>query len=183
MAEAESMLEGLCIIKTPDGVDRNGDGHDDGTSNRTLADEGSVVVRRRKPETASGWKSAVDACRKLVVKVHSKVKPCMAYVGGRSFDANDGKQLTAQAYFTFKQQCQIQDAVLKKRNRNRPPLLKMEVAPKDRTAVAAAAGIMTREQTKQQAEEIVQWFLTPKDAENSLRSRKPISFRKARIAL
>lgn len=182
MADAVSMLEGLCLKKTS----CNADGNDYDTSNRTFSSAPETAFtadRRGHNKNTSGWELAVDACRKLAVEVHTKVKSCMAYVGGRSFDPADRRQLTARAYFTFKQQCHIQNEVLKKKEQNRPALQKVEVEVKDPWAGAAAAGILTREQMKHQAEEIVQYFLTPKDADNTTKSRKPISFRKARIII
>lgn len=179
-ADAELMLEGLCLGLCA--------GDDDGTADRTrpgTAETASEVEDRHGhcDTSCSGWESAMDACRKLVVQVHTKVKSCMAYVGGRHFDETDDKQPVARAYFNAKQQSHIQGAVLRKNEQNRLTPRRAEGSENDRWTGAAVAGILTREQTKDQAEKIVQWFLTPRDADDALKSRKPISFRKARIVM
>lgn len=143
--------------------------------------------------TADTEHSAVDACWKLVAKLYAKVKACVVHIGG-DFDVTDHEQLVARAYFEYNQQYQLQRVALEKMRRNqraRPMFSpdgddgewenEMGSHDGETTTSRAVAGIKTRVQAKQEADDIVQWFLKPRDTDDAMRTRKPISFRKSWI--
>lgn len=133
----------------------------------------------------SGKNPAVDACRKLSETLYAKVKSCMVHIGSE-FDFNDKNQLMARACFAYDRQIQLQwdTAATNDRKRQAQASLQLLVEKAKSSAIdAKATGIMTRVQTKQQAEDIVQWCITPKDTDDARRTRKPISFRKSRIVV
>lgn len=202
MMDAQMMLEGLELSVDVDddnggaGADATAGARPSGTSSRVadVCDRQDRICDGTAP-AASSQHPTVDSCRKLVVKLHAKVKACMVHIGG-NFDVTDGKQLAARAYFEFNQQYQLQRHALERKRRHsakRSPSdmsiaddgdkdrkNEMAEAPDD-TAAWAAAGIKTREQAKQKADDIVQWFTTPRDTDAAARTRKPISFRKSWI--
>lgn len=157
-----------------------------------FAEEGDRTTVERGGGDSSGADRmvAARACNKLVARLYAKVKSCMMHIGG-DFDADDDQQLVARAYFEYHQQHQLQLATMEtkdryERSRNRRDA-DAGVAAADRELMAAharaGAGILTREQTKRQADDIARWFSSPKDTDDALRSRKPISFRKSRIVV
>ncbi|XP_060856647.1 uncharacterized protein LOC132934357 [Metopolophium dirhodum] len=133
----------------------------------------------------SGKNPAVDACRKLSETLYAKVKSCMVHIGG-VFDANDRNQLMARACFAYDRQTQLQWDTVATKDRKRQARASLQLpVGKAKASVtdARATGIMTRVQAKQQAEDIVQWCITPKDTDDARRTRKPISFRQSRIVV
>lgn len=135
--------------------------------------------------------TAVNACWKLVTTLHTKVKACMFHIGN-DFDPCDAKQLSARAYFGFNQQYQYHKACVENKDRSKRQVRQpfkaangtaVHVPSEDMAASFQLDGILTREQAKQKADEIVQWYLMPKDTDDALMMRKPISFRKSRLLL
>lgn len=125
---------------------------------------------------------AVDECRKLADLLLTKVKACIRIIG-RDFDTKGDDQLRARTFFGYIQQYQIGKAIQKKKFQDDEHFqLGIEEAAaavaENSDAAARAAGILTREQTKRQADDIVQWFVTPRETNDATRkTRKPISFR------
>lgn len=132
---------------------------------------------------------AARACRKLVARLYAKVKSCMMHIGG-GFNADDDQQLVARAYFEYHQQHQLQLVAMESKDRyqrfqNMRDEDAVEAVTDKKLMVAharAGAGILTREQTKRQADDIARWYSSP-HTDDVLKSRKPMSFRKSRIVI
>lgn len=206
MMDARWMVEGLQLTTL---VGNDDDDDDNVTADTLPCGSSSKIVdvcypKRRVCDAAAvataaaayTEHSAVDACRKLVVTLYAKVKACVVHIGG-DFDATDDKQLAARAYFEYNQQYQLQRVALEKMRRNqraRPMFSpdgedggdwenEMGSHDGETTTSRAIAGIKTRVQAKQEADDIVQWFLKPRDTDDAMRTRKPISFRKSWIVV
>lgn len=145
-------------------------------------DDAVATTSGRSPEakTTIGLNPTVAAafCQTLATTFRAKVKACMRHVG-EDFNANDGLQLTARAYYEYN--CQYQMEKFR-------PWLRVE--PTEDWSSAAVAdtvedttGVTTREQTKLEADNVVRYFQTPRDTDDAKSTRKPISFRKSRIVI
>ncbi|XP_060845250.1 uncharacterized protein LOC132924824 [Rhopalosiphum padi] len=177
MMDAQQMLDGLCLQHLSVAND------DCSTIRQTPT--AKSIESTSETSNVFGRNPAVDACRKLSEVLYAKVKSCMVHVGS-VFDSGDKKQLMARACFAYDRQTQIQwdvAATTDKKRRARDRLQLSVDNIKDSTTNAKTTGIMTRVQTKQQAQDIVQWCITPKDTDDAKRTRKPISFRKSRIVV
>lgn len=174
ITDAREMLKGLCLRHVDDNCS---------VVNGLPADEPLDST----PETMEvpGRNPAVDACRKLAETLYIKVKSCMVHIGG-TFDVDDENQLMARACFAYDRQTQMQWNVVDTMDRKRrtQPHLQLPVENiKGSTTDARVTGIMTRVETKQQADDIVRWCITPRDTDDTKRTRKPISFRKSRMVV
>lgn len=179
MMDARQMLEGLrlkpCTVIDEDCTTV----HEPSVVNSIDSTPGCRTV------DVSGRNPAVDACRKLSETLYAKVKSCMVHIGG-AFDVNDKNQLMARACFAYDRQMQLQWDTVASKDRKRQSRDSLQLPVGNVKALAPdakATGIMTRVQAKQQAEDIVQWCITPKDTDDARRTRKPISFRKSRIVV
>lgn len=191
LEDAESMLEELHLRQLDnDGSQIRGDSIECSPF-RSEYDPGLPIQTSNRLNDTSvldNGNTAVDACRKLVTTLHTKVKACMFHIGN-DFDTCDNKQRSARAYFGFNQQYQYHKASVENKDRSKRQVrqsfkaanvTKVNATPEDMASMFQVNGILTREQAKQKADEIVQWYLMPKDTDEALIMRKPLSFRKSR---
>lgn len=178
--DAQLLLENLHLCLNDD--------EDPAIGNHTsCSGEKKMTKYERRDNDTSNFdgNTVVDVCRELVTTLHTKVKACMYHIGS-DFEPTDRKQLAARAYYGFNQQYQYYKASLEKKDERkllvRRQALSMvpsiHVDTESRADADKFSGILTREQAKQKAVEFVQWHLSPKDTDDAMSTRKPISFRK-----
>lgn len=111
--------------------------------------------------------SLSDKCQKIIFEIKNKIRWCMKI----TVDFDQSNLNWARSIYDFKYHTFIQEYKKPRKpldlSRKRAP----EIGPK------YSQIILTREQTKKQANNIVKYFET-KDLDSSKNKRKPISFRK-----
>ncbi|XP_050527995.1 uncharacterized protein LOC126898089 [Daktulosphaira vitifoliae] len=117
-------------------------------------------------------RSVVTACWDTLDILKTKLEACMSMM--RDAEPTEREQLEARAWFEFNTQKYIGQEMLKKGVR--APIQLKQSSSMD---AINDTGIMTRDQIKQQANDIYAYFSAPKDTDDMKRSRKPTSFRKA----
>lgn len=108
----------------------------------------------------------------MMIEINRKIRWCNKIIPD-NFDPN--KMNLARAIYMYKVRAHIDNDCLRRESKKKTNHLKKIVSITDFTRNPEP--VLTREDTKKQAEEIVAYF-NEKDQDRSKNKRKPISFRK-----